>query len=93
MAEPPPPPFNVELSEQAQDDLARRPELAPAVNAVVLRAARPLRAHLEMGEELALDVHGRREALTVRVSLFPPDRVRVEGLAPGAPAPEGALVV
>lgn len=93
MAEPPPPPFTVELSEQVQDDLARLPELAPALNAVMLRAARPLREHLDMGEEMALDVHGRREALTVRLSLWPPDRVRVEGLAPGTPVPEGALVV
>lgn len=93
MAEPPPPPFQTDVSEQARDDLARQPELASSANAVILRAAKELRARLESGENQALDVHGRRERLTVRVSLVPPDTMRIEGLAPGDLIPDGALTV
>jgi hypothetical protein len=93
MPEPPPPPFETSLSEQAQDDLARWPELTSGTNAVLLRAAKELRRMLESGQNLAADVHGRREHLTVRVSLIPPGAVRIEQIAPGDPVPDGALQV
>lgn len=93
MAEPPPPPFQTSLSEQAEDDLDRQPELAAGANAVVLRAANEVRRLLEMGQNQAIDLHGRRENLTVRVSLIPPDTVRIEDVAPGDIVPEGAILV
>lgn len=93
MAEPPAPPFTTMFSEQAEDDLERQPSLTASTNAVLLRSAKELRRRLEMGQNLALDVHGKREDLTVRVSLVPPDQVRIEGVTPGGPAPEGALEV
>jgi hypothetical protein len=93
MAERPAPPFETQLSEQAEDDLSRRPELAADTNAIVLRAARELRRRLEEGENEAIDLHGRREQLSVRVSLIPPNTLRIEGIAPGAKVPEGAIVV
>jgi hypothetical protein len=93
MAEPPPPPFETQLSEQAQDTLAGEPALAASANAIVLRAAKELRRQLDMGQNLATDVHGKREQLTVRVSMIPPDTLRIEDVAPGDVAPEGALLV
>ena len=93
MAEPPPPPFQTSLSEQAEDDLDRQPELAAGANAVVLRAANEVRRLLEMGQNQAIDLHGRRENLTVRVSLIPPDTVRIEDVAPGDIVPGGAILV
>ena len=93
MADRPPPPFDTSLSEQAQDDLSRWPELASGTNAVVLRAAKQMRQMLDEGKNLAADLHGRREDLTVRVSLIPPNGVRIEQVASGGPVPEGALTV
>jgi hypothetical protein len=93
MPDRPPPPFETSLSEQAQDDLTRWPELAASTNAVMLRAAKQVRRMLDMGQNLATDLHGRRENLTVRVGLFPPDGVRIEQVTPGGPPPEGAMVV
>jgi hypothetical protein len=93
MAERPSPPFETSLSEQAQDDLSRWPELASGANAVVLRAAKEMRRMLDEGQNLAADLHGQREDLTVRVSLIPPNGVRIEQVAPGGPPPDGALKV
>ena len=93
MAEPPPPPFDTQVSEQAGDDLARQPELSAAANAIVLRAAREVRRLLDMGQNQALDLHGRKEQLTVRVSTIPPDTLRIEDVAPGEIVPDGAIVV
>ncbi len=90
MAEAPAPPFTTDVSEQARDTLARDAGLAARVNAVLLRAARPLRRRLDAGDNLALDVYGARERITVRVSLVPPDTVRIEEIAAAGPAPEGA---
>jgi hypothetical protein len=93
MTERPAPPFETSLSEQAQDDLSRWPELASGANAVLLRAAKQVKRMLEEGRNLAADLHGQREDLTVRVSLIPPNGVRIEQVAPGGPPPEGALMV
>ena len=93
MAEPPAPPFQTDLSEQARDDLDRQPELAASANAIVLRSAKEVRQQLEMGQNLAMDLHGTREEVTVRISLIPPDTVRIEGVTAGGPVPEGAIVV
>lgn len=93
MAEAPPPPFDTQVSEQAHDDMARQPELSAAANAVVLRAAKEVRRLLDMGQNQALDLHGRKEKLTVRVSTIPPDTMRIEDVAPGDVVPEGAIVV
>ena len=93
MAEPPPPPFQINMSEQARDDLDRQPELAASANAALLRAAKQVRTELEMGQNVARDVFGERENVTVRVSLVPPDIVRIEGVESGGPVPEAAIVV
>ena len=93
MAEPPPPPFETTLSEQAQDDLERQPELAAQANGIVLRAANEMRRMLDMGQNEAVDVHGRREQVTVRLSLIPPNTVRIEDISPGDIVPEGAFLV
>lgn len=93
MADRPAPPFQTDLSEQARDDIDRQPDLAPTVNAILLRGANEVRRHLEMGDNLALDLFGRREQVTVRISLIPPETVRIEQVSPGGPVPEGAMVV
>lgn len=93
MAEPPPPPFQVDVSEAARDDLSREPDLVKSANGVLLRAANELKSQLDMGQNVARDVHGKREAVTVRVSLVPPDQVRIEGITPGDIVPEDAIVV
>ena len=93
MAEPPAPPFETDMSEQAHDDIDRQPDLGPAANEIMLRGAKEIRRQLEMGQNLALDLHGDREDITVRLSLVPPNTVRIEGISPGGPAPEGAIVV
>ncbi len=93
MAEPPPPPFQTTLSDQAAAELEGDHDLAAAANAAVLRAANELRRQLEMGENLARDVFGRRENVVVRVSLIPPDVVRIEGVSRGGPVPDGAIEV
>lgn len=93
MAETPAPPFTTSFSEQAEDDLERQPDLTAPTNAVVLRAAKEVRRQLEMGQNLAIDLHGRREQLTVRVSLVPPNEVRIEGITPGEQVPDGAIEV
>lgn len=93
MAEPPAPPFQTQVSEQAADDMARRPELSAGANAIILRAAKEVRRLLDMGQNQSMDLHGSRERLTVRVSTIPPDTMRIEDVAPGEIVPEGALVV
>lgn len=93
MADAPAPPFTIDLSEQARDDLARERGATASSNAVLLRAANRLRRELEMGQNMAYDVHGRKEQLTVRVSLVPPDTVRIEGITPGEVVPDGAIEV
>lgn len=93
MAEPPAPPFETTLSEQASDELVRQPELSARANAVVLRAANELRRQLEMGQNVATDLYGESEQLTVRVGLFPPNSLRIEEISEGGPAPEGATNV
>lgn len=93
MADAPAPPFTIDLSEQARDDLSRVQGATAAANAVILRAANRLRRELEMGQNMAYDVHGKREQLTVRVSLVPPETVRIEGITPGEIVPDGAIEV
>ena len=93
MSEPPPPPFQTSPSEQAEEDLDRQPQLTTGANPVVLLAPNEVRRLLEMGQNQAIDLHGRRENLTVRVSLIPPDTVRIEDVAPGDIVPEGAILV
>lgn len=93
MAEAPPPPFSIDLSEQARDEISRDHDVTAAANAVLLRAANRLRRELEMGQNLTRDLHGHKERLSVHVSLIPPGTVRVEGITPGDIVPEGAIVV
>lgn len=93
MADAPAPPFTIDLSEQARDDLSRTQGATAAANAVILRAANRLRRELEMGQNMAYDVHGKKEQLTVRVSLVPPETVRIEGITPGEIIPDGAIEV
>lgn len=93
MAEPPPPPFQTTLSDQAGAQLESDRDLAAGANAIVLRAAKELRRQLDMGENYAEDLFGRRENVTVRVSLIPPDVVRIESVSRGGPVPEGAITV
>jgi hypothetical protein len=74
--EPPAPPLAVELSRPVMLACRRQPELARAVNTVLLRAARRLRA---LGDaERRVRVAGRVEGIVLDLYLSPPDGCRVE---------------
>ncbi len=93
MAATPAPPFRLEYSAQAREDVTHRPELEAQSGQVLQRAASDVRLRLDRGENLALDVYGRPEGMVLRISLVPPELVRIEGVECGGPAPEGALAV
>ena len=86
-------PFQLTLSEQAQDDLRRWPELRPALDSIAERASPVLQQRLQSGDNVAFDVHGQTEQVTLRVGLVPPSVVRVEQVAAGDITPQDAVVV
>jgi hypothetical protein len=77
-SDPPAPPLAVELSRPVMLACRRQPELARAVNSVLLRAARRLRA---LGDtERYVRVAGRVEGIVLDLRLLPPDGCRVEAV-------------
>jgi hypothetical protein len=76
--EPPTPPLAVELSHPVMLACRRQPELARAVNSVLLRAARRLRTLA--GTEQRVRVAGRVEGILLDLRLLPPDGCRVEAV-------------
>lgn len=86
MASRPPPPLAIELSRAVRAACRSDPPLTSALNAVILRASRYLRARLEQGG--AVCIHGRRERLALHLTLTPPDVCLVETLTAGADPPE-----
>ncbi len=75
-----PPPLDVELSRSVLNPRRADPALAAALNAVLLRATRQLRARMDEGAR-SLTVAGRREGIVLEVVLMPPDRCHVARIA------------
>ena len=75
------PPLAVELSLEALAGCRRDPALAAAVNAIILRASRRLRACLADGGA-TIAVAGAREGITLHLRLSPPDHCRIERIEP-----------
>lgn len=89
--ERPAPPLAVELSRPVQRACRREPELARAINQVLLRAARRLR--LIIDETPQIRVAGRAEGIVLELRLTPPDGCRVEAVHQGEPESSPDLTV
>jgi hypothetical protein len=72
------PPLRVELSRPVLAACRHDPELARAINGILLRAARRLGRMME--EDRSVRVAGSVEGVTLDLRLFPPDRCLVEAL-------------
>ena len=94
MTERPAPPLTIEMDRTVLATVRRDPALIAALNAVLLRATRRLRA-LVAEDGRAVRVAARREDLTVEVTLRPPDICVVTGVHRGGadPAASADIVV
>lgn len=73
------PPLDVELSRPVSRACRTDPELARAINAILLRAARRLRTMMEADGSVL--VAGSAENIILNLRLSPPDGCRVEALS------------
>jgi hypothetical protein len=77
----PAPPLAIELSRSVAAAARRDPTLTATLNAVLLRAARALRARIAGGEG-HIRLSARREGVVLDLVLAPPDGCRIESVAP-----------